>query len=106
MTSLLSYLLACYKMELKSTGNYTHPSTDKVMPRSQFLIRFTTRSLVSVTKITTKVHGNHKKHILFRIHSQIDSAKKLFFQTFSATVCSQLCFSCANVVNTWGKRLG
>ncbi|CAH8194380.1 hypothetical protein VAE016_350138 [Vibrio aestuarianus] len=33
-------------------GDYTHPSLDKVMPASHFLIRFSSHSLTYVSQLT------------------------------------------------------
>ncbi|CSC76306.1 Uncharacterised protein [Vibrio cholerae] len=48
---LISLMLACYKMERLSGGNYTHGHREKVMQDSHFRIRFITRSLISVTPL-------------------------------------------------------
>jgi len=87
MTSLYVICWRVTKWSSKSGGNYTHPANDKVMPPSQFLIRFMACSLIYVNEITFKALGNHQMNNLFRNYSQIPTAELLFFQTISAIVC-------------------
>lgn len=87
MTSLLSYLLACYKMELLSGGNYTHASTIKVMPPSHFPIRLGANSLLFVSIFTIIYETTYRLSGNVRFYSQIENSELLFFQSCEATVC-------------------
>ena len=106
MTSLYVICWRVTKMELKSRRNYTHPSIEKVMPRSQFLIRFIMDSLNNVSQISFYRICNQNMPNFFGFYSQIPNSELLFSQSFWAIVCLESSFNSAKDAKTSLSSLG